>query len=440
MKPSTAFHQLLLLLALAISLAALLGARALDSNAGMSTSRLFASQLVPTSTVAAPRSSPTPAPIAYPTATPGGSRAPAGATHKIYLPLFLQWYPKIVYGWKGVGHPAEGAQLGANSSNSFWGIYPDWWYNWGYSGPFMSSQIHSAAETLAGLEAGLRDQQYVPMVWCMADVGSSFPTPTQVADLARRYPGRVWLMFNEPDNAIDQCGLPINSSYHYIDQKKWSELGTYLAQQYILYYDAIKAADRHARLFPLGLLQLPMPNLQGQWNDGRGTPIWNAFLAYLKNPPDHIARSLDGIAIHVYPISPSTFHTPLCRYSYLDYPCVQEALPVAYRFFQDDPTTAGKPIWITEIGSLIKDNLQPWTTTRDGFESPMLTWFNQHIKPGQDCQYINAVAWFSTHYPSSTVSNLLNYYSGHAGERTPVGDTWRDTACANCQCPGPDCQ
>jgi len=207
-KPSTVFSQLWLLLALAISLAALLGARALDSNAGMPTNRLFDSQLVPTSTVAAPRSSPTPAPIAYPTATPGGSRSPAGATRKIYLPLSLQWYPKIVYGWKGVGPPAEDAQLGANSSNGFWGIYPNWWYNWGYSGPFMRSQVHSAAETLAGLEA----------------------------------------------------------------------------------------------------------------------------------------------------------------------------------------------------------------------------------------RYINAVAWFSTHYPSFTASNLLNYYSGHAGERTPVGDTWRDTACANCQCPGPDCQ
>jgi hypothetical protein len=58
----------------------------------------------------------------------------------------------------------------------------------------------------------------------------------------------------------------------------------------------------------------------------------------------------------------------------------------------------------------------------------MLTWFNQHIKPGQDCQYVNAVAWFSTHYPAFTASNLLNHYSGHAGERTPVGDT-KTTPC-----------
>ncbi len=157
-------------------------------------------------------------------------------------------------------------------------------------------------------------------------------------------------------------------------------------------------------------------------------------------------RALDGIAIHAYPNNASSFHQNCLagQPGYLDYPCVERALVDASGFFQGNFATAGKTIWITEIGSLTSDNLQTWTTTRDGFETPMLTWFNQHIKPGQDCQYINAISWFSTHYKTQaldyTASDLLNYKLPDQKQRTPVGETWKNAICTNCQCPGPDCR
>jgi len=252
-------------------------------------------------------------------------------------------------------------------------------------------------------------------------------------------------VFNEPDNT-DQCGGAIaakkipgtnDPQYPFFQNQDWTGLGTYLAQQYILYRDAITAADPYSRLFPLGLLHLPMPNLKGQMWD-RAIPIWNAFTAELSRQ----GRTLGGVAIHAYPNNASTYHQG-CTGGYLDYQCVKQALLAAHGFFQGLPAAAGKPIWITEIGSLTSDRFQSWTTTRDGFENPMLQWFNQHIKPGQDCQYLNAISWFSTHYyinqyTDFTASDLLNYKQ--PGQRSPVGEAWKSATCANCQCPGPDCQ
>ena len=413
-----------LMLVLALALITLFGAHALDSKANAPANRLFDSYLAPTPTSVAPRPSSTVAPGTRPSPTPGVPGPPPRVltTRKIYLPLALKKYPsQLVYGWKGVGDPG---QLDAHPSDGFWEIYPDWWYNWGANGPFVGGQgIRSVAETLAGLEAGLQDPRYVPMIWCMADVNAG-PTPAQVANLARQYPGRVWLVFNEPDNNIDQCGSRIDQDprYHpFFQNQNWTGLGTYLAQQYILYRDAIKAADPYSRLFPLGLLHLPMPNLQGQSWD-RAIPIWNAFAAELSRQ----GRYLDGVAIHAYPYNVSTFHQG-CTDSHLDHQCVKESLLAAHGFFQSLSMTTGKPIWITEIGTLASDLFQSWTTTRDGFENPMLQWFNQHIKPGQDCQYLNAISWFSTHYYGNqytdfTASDLLDYKQAQQGLklRTPV--------------------
>ena len=328
--------------------------------------------------------------------------------------------------------------------------------DWGYRVRDTSAQAAtSSAGTLAILETGLKDIGYVPMLFCPQDVAPSALSPQEAADLARRCPGRVWLLFNEPDNASPgQCGSSIDNRHQpsgIVSEKKWEELGKYLGEQYVLYYVAIKAADPTARLFAFSPVQLPLPTLSGLYWPG-GVRLWNAFLQEL----DRQRRPLDGIALHAYPSNASTYHSGCTWNNYRDYPCVQRALPDAYKFFQGTDAapsqnnyqslTIGKPIWITEIGSLTSVNSQSWLSTRNDFESPMIAWFKQNLPPGGSCQYIDAVAWFATHSKDPngtwdyTASNLLNHLTFPAQHQlTAVGVLWRDTTCFNCQCASPNC-
>jgi len=396
---------------------------------------------------------PTPTPTA--TATPTRTSTPT----RTATPTATPTPTPIKYGWKGVGDPGL---LDAHPSDGFWGVNPDWWYNWGAQGPFVGAQaVGSAAQVISILEAGLQDLHYVPMIHCPSEATSFYPDPQGAALLARKYPGRIWLLFNEPDNAA-LCGGDINKRHqdfvpvdpHASSPGDWSDLGKYLGEQYVQYYDAIKAADPTARVFAFSPVQLPMPGLFGLFWPG-GVELWNTFLQELNRQ----GRPLDGIAVHAYPSNASTYHQG-CQSYYLDPTCVQEALTSAYQFFQGTdntpsqnayPTlTRGKPIWVTETGALAALNAsvqgQPltWARVRDGFETPMLTWFQQNTGIGGSRQYINGVAWFSTHYNGGpgwdfTASNLLDHLNPALRRPTEIGVRWRDTSCPTCQCPGPDC-
>ena len=371
------------------------------------------------------------------------ARAPLALNARVYLPLVRRDPTPIKYGWKGMTHPWQAEWLCQGpckdpAGNNFWGIKADWWYNWLHNEANTANAM-SAASTLAMLEAKLPYPDYVPMVWCMADVGAG-PTPSQVAELARRYPGRAWLIFNEADHYdhSGQCGENIFGKYpSYYTSSNWQGLGQYLAQQYLQYRNAIKAADPTARVFAPACLQLPMPTLQGlEWGD-RSIGIWNGFLDGLGG------ALLDGIAVHAYPSNPSTRHTGCA--GFLDPPCAQRALGDAYRFFQG---TDGSPsrnhhpaytrntsIWITEIGVL--DNAISWVQTRDGFEQPMLTWFQNNVATGQPREWINTVAWYTTYDSSNISTNVFD--ATRPGTLTAVGERWKAAACDGCACPGPDC-
>lgn len=91
------------------------------------------------------------------------------------------------------------------------------------------------------MATAMLDPAYVPMIWCTDDVNAGI-SPQSAADLARDHPGRVWLVFNEPDLSIDgdNCGTAIKTyysqpghSYPYFDGAHWPDLGAYLAKQYI---------------------------------------------------------------------------------------------------------------------------------------------------------------------------------------------------------------
>lgn len=307
------------------------------------------------------------------------------------------------------------------------------------------------------------------MIYCPSDVSSSNLSPQDAASLARKYPSRVWFLFNEPDN-LEQCGSSINAKYSgrvpanpaVASPQDWEPLGKYLGEQYVLYYDAIKAADPAARVFAFNPVQLPLPTLSGVYWPG-GVGVWNAFLKELSSR----GRPLDGIALHAYPSNASTYHMGCQWHYYLEPGCVQEALISAHRFFQGtDATpsqnlyamlTRNKPILITEIGTLaalnesVQGQLLTWARVRDGFEVPMLNWLKQTSVTGGSYAYINGVSWFSTHAKDPdpthsplrydfTASNLLDHLSFPVQRRlTEVGTAWRDATCPTCQCPGPSC-
>ncbi len=349
----------------------------------------------------------------------------------------------LAYGWKGIADPGE--VPGANASNGFWGLNPDWYYNWGAAGPWT-------------------DPAYVPMIHCTDEVGGSI-SPQAAADLARDHPGRAWLIFNEPDlnNDGDNCGTAINQHYpeqHYFDGSNYGGLGKYIARQYIRYHDAIKAADPAARLFAFGSFRLPGAS------GSTGTiaqEVWNTFASYLAAPseePDPTPRPLDGIAVHAYPN-----YSAGCASD--DAACLQAALLDTHAYFQAavPSVTAGKPIWITEIGNLQPGGSPPGssegraaaqTATAATIVQPLLAWFIANAVPGGSAPYYDGLAWFATHdcrtnpdgsIKDFTTSDLLDIgpvdcplvQQPATQQLTAIGQAWAAADCPACACPGPEC-
>ena len=369
----------------------------------------------------------------------------------------------IQYGWKGVADPNELAN--ATATNGFWGLGADWYYNWGSTGPWGNTQGAQAPGAAAGMAEAMTDPAFVPMIPCTDDADAArFISPQEAADLAQAHPGRVWLVFNEPDlsNDGDHCGTAINQRYpeeNYFDGSNYDGLGAYLAQQYIRYYDAIKAADPVARLFAFGSFRLP----GATGNTGvMAQQVWNTFASYLANPaaePDPTPRPLDGIAIHAYPN-----YSAGC--SMTDVTCWQQALVNTHDFFQSASVTAGKPIWITEIGNLepggsppgsAQDRATKQSETASLLTEPLLTWFTTNAVPGGSVPYFNGLAWFSTHdcrrnpdgsIKDFTASDLLDIgpvdcpltAQPAAPLLTVIGQQWAAATCMLCACPGPDCR
>ncbi len=289
--------------------------------------------------------------------------------------------------------------------------------------------------------------------------------------MASSHPGRVWLLFNEPDVVIDEdnCGGRIDSHYidlfgpetGYYDGNHYPHLGKYLAKQYIRYYDAITAVDPTARVFPFGGA---MPPGAGANNGAVARAIWNGFASYLANPveePNPAPRPLHGIAIHAYPIPQSTG----CWIE--DFACLQQALVSTHAFYQavNPGVTAQKSIWITEVGNLQPGGTPPgsWqgrqakqADTLNELTQPLLTWFTANAVPGGSVPYFNGLAWFSTHdcrprgdgsVKDFTASDLLDIglvncpltQQPTIQQLTVIGQAWAAAQCAACACPGPDC-
>ena len=494
MKPPTvsASPRVWLLLFLLFAALTVVAASALRGNADVLTSLPFDSPAQPTAQLSAsarptrtPRATATPDQGAFlsPLSTPTPlARAPLTLNAKVYLPLVRKdptatpTPTPIKYGWKGISNARKLAS--ATKANGFWGLNPDWYYDW--LSVFPGAQAQSPAAITALLDAAMAGPAYVPMLWCTDDVNGGI-TPGIAAGLARDHPGRVWLIFNEPDNNNPSgvgCGRDIDTTYPeelYFNGSNWPKLGQYLAKQYMRYYDAIKAADPTARLFPFGSLWLT--SKAGQEGVAE-TQIWNGFTSYLANPtaePNRTPRPLEGIAVHAYPN-----HSAGCGIDITATPCFQNALVAAHKFYQgvavpsatpnaNPALTAGKPIWITEIGNLApggnpagslngRSATQAFTASK--LTQPLLSWFTVNAIPGGSVPYFNGLAWYATHdcgYNADgtindvTASDLLDIgaipcpiptepaLQPTTQLRTVIGQAWATATCLQCACPGPDC-
>ncbi len=204
----------MLALAAAGSLAAALllaptgpAAPTLNGHAAVFAAQPFDSPVKPTpKPTHTPKPTPTPKPTATPVLglflSPLGTPLPTATLQpRAWLPVVIRLEP-LRYGWQGIG---------VHNLKAPTAIAADWYYNWGFNGAWVAAngdQAQSAATLEAQMAAALVDPAYVPMIWCSDDVNAGI-SPETAAGLARDHPGRVWLLFNEPDNARETqkgCG------------------------------------------------------------------------------------------------------------------------------------------------------------------------------------------------------------------------------------------
>ena len=362
-----------------------------------------------------------------------GQRAP-DVPFTYVMPLAMNDYSLRNIGWKGFG-------LGSGIPVDVAAMKSAWYYSWGPN------------------ETRLPEPEFLPMVWC-ADKGGENPSgevhwsPAAVADRARRFPGRIWLIYNEPDFPASPNRLNATPTGYYVDQcrevlcqmvnDQWGTVtpvptpgtgtpspGTptptftpaYLcgwsittptpanydqlvmktaqlaADRYAEIYKVIKQADPSALVFCCGTF----------FTRGGSTTWWQYFTAHLKTYHDDV--TIDGGHTHAYGWTGSTgdeFDLPekVCgrHKDFQDWwqDCLENNVVSYWNNVHncasaDCDLTRGKPLLITEYGYLGGPNTGSTppagqANVRDSLMVPMANFFTV---PGENPGY-TGVAWFVT--------------------------------------------
>ena len=320
----------------------------------------------------------------------------------------------------------------------------NWYYDWGYK------VSPSPLET----------RSFVPMVWCAAKtsdgVGANHIDAAKLQQLAAAYPGRVWLVFNEPDHpatkhpatevrSYGQCaewlckivrqqnpqaqypcawggnsGTPTpNPTVQATLEAKMAELA---ADRFAEVSDILKTVDPTARVFCCGYFF------------DHNTDWWEDFKEQLRT--QHSGVKIDGVAIHAYPWTSSTN----CHLQYLPedvWGCLENDMETyaashsAELAREDSVLAPGAPLWVTEYGYLNYNGPPrpfptPGTPTVDEIVEyvmmPLVNW----LQTGQSGY--QAVAWYVTiDQVASTPEETNLFYvtpSGIYSLTMPVGTTW----------------
>lgn len=267
----------------------------------------------------------------------------SGQETSVYLGIKPKPSPNY---WRGAGAPKQsgGTEMLTNLNNV------SWFFNWSPSGPW-------------------EDSRYVPLVF--SENIDSQAELDQLANQASQYPGRTWLVFNEPD-ITDQDNLSPTQG----------------AQLYQQLYDTVKGADATAKLFCCG------------------TAFSNT--AWLEEFRQNLTRPVDGIHFHGYPCSRSVSQECIGGPNYYSFnerfnmTLMKQKLNSFYSYLQSKTEFAGKPVWLSEIGVLSIAAYDSQTKVRDKVMNPLLN----YLQKGGGWQKFARVAWFSTRYALYDASNL----------------------------------
>lgn len=218
----------------------------------------------------------------------------------------------------------------------------------------------------------LQDPRFVPMIWGITNgqyVGGTCTAPSCLADLARIYRGRTWLLLDEPERP-DQANLTPAAAANHVNTIA----------------SAIRAADSTAKLFCCGT-----------WADDMGT-------AWMREFAQSVTARLDGVHVHSY--SPGYAEGRVA------------ALETYYAEMQKLDRTRGLPIWITEVGFHCREGSSEWV--RDSLAVPFFDWY----RCGTASTRFPRVAWYTTSRSTGgwTPTNL---YEDSNWARRPLGYYYR---------------
>jgi hypothetical protein len=264
------------------------------------------------------------------------------------------------------------------------------------------------------------------------------------------HPGRVWLVFNEPDFPMimdtinptpsgtptyvfhyEECGrylcnmlgrtplppgvmpttgytptpaLPCVAYSGSTATPTWVDgqrvaMANLAADRYVEIFNTIKQADLRAKVFCCGNFYTA------------DTPWWQAFLDRLEyhRTHGHPNLALDGVHIHTYPWTHSTEcqigGAPIVPEAVWS-SCLKGKIEAYLVLHQTESWTRDKPLWITEYGSLYDGVTAEQVTSF--LMRPMAGWIGSDgnvLDTGQ--RGVDAVAWFVTGYSNATVNTWL---------------------------------
>ncbi len=350
---------------------------------------------------------PTPEPSLSPVETPAPTSTAASG---VYLPFVIMDPPEVLtYGPKGLAGADTLGLLGDSyDAYTTWAVAP-----------------------------GVHDARLVRTVWCVSDYhlypeNGGLNTRDKIVQAAQadsgRVVGRVWLIFNEPDDSVAQCGSfaltgdPFDRANRSL---KVREDPAETARRYSLVYDWIKTNDPNARVFAGGLLHLSAASTQ-RW--------WLTFLETLA--AEGALYKVEGVHVHSYP-EWSTGGS--CR-GHFCVPEMAQALNAWYADFHVGQGLGDRPIWITEIGAgdcnwywSTRWHEAGWLKVRDGLMAPMSGWFAGDARwtyagtptnPGYSAMFW-FIPWWGGKEGEQYWCTFLE--DGRDGGRalTPLGEYWR---------------
>ena len=262
--------------------------------------------------------------------------------------------------WKGIGFSEPFSDERARS-NVLDDLGASWWHSWGYEDAF------------------LQDPRFVPMI--SAFLGSQYAggictAPSCLANYARNYPGRTWLLLDEPERPGQNAISPEAA-----------------ASKVDALVGAMRAADSTAKFACCGT-----------WTDGQGTQWMHSFLGA-------VAARIDVIHVHAYYPGHAQGRA--------------ESLEGFYREMQTLTKGRGLPIWITEVGYQCTEGSSEWV--RDWLAAPFFEWYRcgggsaMFERVAWKTTNRSAEQWYPTHlYADDWTRTPLGYYYRFLGQVPPA--------------------